>query len=82
MELSVTLNEKSYKVTYTEAFSNKLQDINSNFNHVLKELEQGQEKLANVSLNEEFFVVGSNYGFHGVMKDGVIELVKLITTIL
>jgi hypothetical protein len=68
-----------FSVEYTDAFSDKLEQMKSNtIKAVIRMLEQSEEELMETPVGESFFLVGEEYSIEGVREEKKFNLVRLI----
>ncbi|MFF2532247.1 hypothetical protein ACFVS2_25390 [Brevibacillus sp. NPDC058079] len=80
MEMTVTLKGESYQLTYTDEFVTKVEQLGTNFQSIIKELQNSESEILDSPEEESFFLIGETFSFEGIRSSGTISLTRLLSS--
>lgn len=77
-DVHITLKDKSYLISCTDEFTNKLIEWNYSLNQVIQELKKEEEEIVQANVGEAIFLIGKEFGVEVERCDNEIKLIRLI----
>lgn len=77
-DVHITLKEKSFLISCSDEFTNKLIELNFSLNQVFEVLKKEEEELVQANAGESIFMIGADFGIEVEKHDNEIKLIRLI----